>query len=117
AERGRAELPAALRAAGATCDDVPIYRTVCPPSLPDRFLRAFDAGELDWITFTSPSTFHHLLQLLGPERWSGLSRVRLASIGPVTSRAMTAAGFRVDAEADPHDSAGLAAAIRLACGR
>jgi len=68
AEVARPELPRALVEAGGILDDLPVYRTVCPPSLPEEFLGAFDRRELDWITLTSPSSFNNLLALLGPER-------------------------------------------------
>src|SRR5439155_8493648 len=53
----------ALQAHGAACDDLPIYRTVRPASLPQRFLNAFDRGDVDWTTLTSPSSFVNLLEL------------------------------------------------------
>ena len=35
---------------------------------------SFETGKLEWITFTSPSTFKNLLQLLGPTREGALRR-------------------------------------------
>lgn len=110
----RTQLAEALQAAGATCDDLVIYRTVPPATLPADALERLDAGEIDWITFTSPSSFQNLLALLGDARRERVRRILLASIGPVTSRAIREAGFTVAAEADPHNAAGLAAAIRRA---
>lgn len=114
ADGARPQLPAALGRAGAACDDLPIYRTARPPNLPASFLARLDAGKVDWITLTSPSSFVNLLSLLGKERAQALRKVKLASIGPVTTRAIRQAGYNEAVEADPHDAAGLVAAIRAA---
>ncbi len=105
------ELPGALRAGGARCDEVTAYRTVCPAALPEGFLTALDAGRVDWIALTSPSAWVNLLHLLGEERRDQVRQVRLASIGPVTSKAIIASGMAVSAEGVPHDVSGLVAAI------
>ncbi|MEP0843883.1 MAG: uroporphyrinogen-III C-methyltransferase [Phycisphaerae bacterium] len=117
ADIAREQLPAALRAAGGECDDLPVYRTVRPASLPEAFLNRFDAGEIDWITLTSPSSFVNLLALLGPQRSERLARVRLASIGPTTTQAVRQAGFEIACQAEPHDAPGLVAAIRRTLGK
>ncbi len=100
-----------LAAAGATCDDLAIYRTVCPESLPTEFVKQLDAGTIDWLTLTSPSSMNNMIRLLGPGRIEELRQVQLASIGPVTTKAIREAGFFEAVEADPHDAAGLVAAI------
>jgi len=112
AEIARKSLTESLQAAGAVCNDLAVYRNVCPTELPAGFLERLNGGRIDWITLTSPSTFHNLLSLLGPAAASLLYNVRLASIGPVTTRAIRERGYHETVEADPHDSAGLIAAIR-----
>lgn len=114
AEVARPELPRALSEAGAVCDDIPVYRTVCPPAMPEEFLRALDNGDIDWFTLTSPSAFYNLLALLGPQRAEKLRGIKLASIGPVSTRAIRSSGYEVAAEANPHDVPGLVAAIKAA---
>lgn len=111
AEVARKVLTDALHEAGAVCEDLPIYRTVCPPQLPEAFLQRLDRREIGWITLTSPSTFNNLLTLLGPAQRDAIRDCRLASIGPVTSRAIRAEGFEVAVEADPHDVSGLVAGL------
>ncbi len=103
----RRDLPSALEGVGAEVDDLTIYRTVCPRALPESFVSRLDAGEVQWITVTSPSSFKNLLMLLGPERRALLSGVHLASIGPVSTQCIRDAGFLEAVEADPHDAAGL----------
>lgn len=114
ADIAREQLPAALRAAGADCDEVIVYRTVCPAALPPNLMDRLDAGTLDWITLASPSSFTNLCRLLGDARREALRAVRLASIGPVTTKAVRQAGFDIACEADPHDVPGLVNAIRKA---
>lgn len=111
ADIARTHLVDALRAAGAVCDSLSVYRTRCPAALPPTFLSRFDRGDVDWITLTSPSAFVNLLTLLGAERADRLRTVKLASIGPVTSRVIREAGFNEAAEANPHDVPGLVSAI------
>ncbi len=111
ADIARPELPAALRQAGWICDDVAFYRTTCAAALPAALLDRLDAGSIHWITLTSPSCFENLLSLLGEARRGLLASVRLASIGPTTTLAIRAAGFREAVEAERHDVPGLVAAL------
>jgi len=107
----RSHLVEALAGAGAACDDLAVYRTVCPQSLPAEFVERLDAGRIDWLTLTSPSSLVNLLQLLGKDRLQKLRRVKLASIGPVTTRAIRESGLAEAVEANPHDLPALVAAI------
>ena len=111
AEKARAIVPHALTEAGADVDDVAVYKTCAPGHLPEAFLDELRAGHVDWVTLMSPSALENLLQLLGPERAAWLEPVKWASIGPVTSKALREAGFRVHAEAEPHDASGLVRAL------
>ena len=109
ADIGRPETPDALRAAGALVDDVTVYHTV--PAAPDPAgAAALEAG-VDAVTFTSPSTFTNLVAMLGDRAARLLAGVVLASIGPVTSRAMRDAGFPVHVEPAEHTMAGLVDAL------
>ncbi len=117
ADIARGELPAALREAGAVCDEVAVYRTVCPVSPPAWLLERFDRGQVDWVTLTSPSSLFNLVRLLGKERAEELHNTRLASIGPVTTRAIRNAGYTETVQAHPHDVGGLVTAILSASKR
>jgi len=105
------ELPEALRRAGAVCDDLPIYRTTCPARLATAALEALQQRRIDWITFTSASTVRNFVALLGKNRLGWLEGVRLASIGPVTSRALREHGLEPTTQADPHTIPALVSAI------
>ncbi|MFN8556877.1 MAG: uroporphyrinogen-III synthase [Dehalococcoidia bacterium] len=69
------------------------------------------AGGLDAVTFTSSSTVTHLLDALGGDA-GPLGGACVASIGPVTSATVRAAGLRVDVEAAQHTINGLVAALQ-----
>ncbi|MFO0658349.1 MAG: uroporphyrinogen-III synthase [Polyangiaceae bacterium] len=82
----REALPETLRAAGAEVDVVPAYMTVTPDSKTIAPLReALSRNEIDLITLTSSSTVEHLVEMLGSDANELLSKVTLASIGPITT--------------------------------
>ena len=102
------DLPKHLEELGAIVDDVPVYKTV--PEIEDRngaAARLAEAGA-DWITFTSSSTvenFHARFPL--PELLGQFPGIRLASIGPETTKAIVALGLKPAFEANPHTIEGL----------
>ncbi len=112
AARAREALPLALRAAGCTVDVVAAYETRPETGAAVEGLGVeLDAGRLDAVLFTSGSTVDNLCDALGPRAAALLGRVRLASIGPVTSDAIRARGLRVDVEARETTVAGLIRAL------
>ena len=98
ADIARPALPKLLINAGADVDEVVAYETRIADALPEDVLEALTRGELDWVTFTSGSTVKNLLRLLGDRR-ELLSRVKTASIGPVTTEAMRAESLDVTVQA------------------
>ncbi len=112
AETANPELPARLEALGGIVDDVAVYRTVPETADPAGALGRLNAEGADWITFTSSSTVENLqarvdlADLL--RRHPG---IRLASIGPETTRALGALGLKPAVEADPHTIDGLVDAL------
>ncbi|MEO1003982.1 MAG: uroporphyrinogen-III synthase [Cyanobacteria bacterium J06638_7] len=115
---GRTLLAEAFAAAGARVVEVAAYETGCPPGLPSAALAALELGQLDAITFSSAKTVSHTAQLLeeafGPGWRRKLQPVAIVSIGPQTSIRCEDLLQRVDAEADPHDLAGLVGACARA---
>ncbi|HXC97728.1 MAG TPA: uroporphyrinogen-III C-methyltransferase [Verrucomicrobiae bacterium] len=112
AEVATPELPAALEALGGIVDDVACYKTV--PETEDlngAAARLLEDGA-DWITFTSSSTvenFHARFDL--PALLKKFPQIKLASIGPETTRAVETLGLKPDAEAKPHTIEGLVRAL------
>lgn len=116
ASEARDVLPAALRARGAEVDVVALYETVAEPlSAPTHE----QARAADYVTFTSSSTVRFFLQALRgskgearPSRAGELSpRVRVVSIGPVTSATLREHGIEPHVEAERHDIDGLVQAL------
>lgn len=115
ADVARPALAEGLRAQGCDVTDLAIYETRLAAALPDDALAALREGRVQWVTFTSASTARNLVTLLGEER-ALLERVRIASIGPVTSEAVRELGLKVAVEAPAAGVEALAAAIVEASG-
>lgn len=107
AKRAREVLPVELERRGAIVHVVPIYDTVTKKY---EELPSFD--DVDVFTFTSPSTFLAFLEILSDRARDVLSGKIIASIGPVTSRAIVKSGYRVDIEAKEHTVKGLVEAMK-----
>jgi uroporphyrinogen III methyltransferase/synthase len=99
----------------AQVNDVSIYETRVAAALPQSLLDALDKHELNWITFTSSSTAKNLADLLGPDYKAKLASVKLASIGPITSKTLRDLGLEPTVEAKTYNVEGLVAAIRASC--
>lgn len=108
AEKARDVLSKELAAQGAIVDEAFAYRTVPETRDASGARRQLAEKGADLITFTSSSTVENFLAL-------GLSwpkGMRIASIGPITSKTVRDHGLTVDVEARRHDIAGLVQAIR-----
>ena len=104
------ELPKALAAQGAEVREVVAYRTVPDTASCDVVAEAFEADEIDWLTFTSSSTVGNFIGAVGKDRVCA-SRARIASIGPTTSATLREAGLEPTVEAEPHTIPDLVNAI------
>jgi len=74
-------------------------------------IEALDAGEVDWVTFTSSSTAKNFFALLGEAGRENLRGVKFASIGPVTSATLHDLGLMPTVQAETYVVEGLVAAI------
>lgn len=106
------ELPQALEKLGAIVDDIAVYKNV--PETDDRNGAAarLVAEGADWLTFASGSAaenFHARFNL--PALLKKFPRMKVASIGPETSRTLAELGAKRDVEAKPHTIEGLVAAL------
>ncbi len=108
AEKARDVLPKELSATGAIVDEAFAYRTVPETRDTSGAQRQLAQGGADLITFTSSSTVENFLALGLP--WP--KGMRIASIGPITSKTVRDQGLEVDVEARRHDIDGLVQAIR-----
>lgn len=98
-QESRNILPERLERLGAKVDSVAVYK--------NRAVSAAEAGSSqllagdfvpDVMTFTSPSTFRHLLELIGEARFSNWRKAGalVAAIGSVTENAILQRGYQAD---------------------
>jgi uroporphyrinogen III methyltransferase / synthase len=106
------ELLAALRRAGASVTAVEAYRTASPQFLDGEAQGLLRGGDVDAITFFSPSAFHNFVRLLGAGALKELrDRVAFAAIGATTAAAIRQAGAPVSVEALESSPDSLVAAL------
>jgi uroporphyrinogen III methyltransferase/synthase len=108
AEKARDVLPRELSKLGAIVDEGFAYRTVPETRDITGARRRFLEEGADLITFTSSSTVENFLALGLPLP----KGIKVASIGPITSKTATEHGLKIDIEARRHDIDGLVEAIR-----
>jgi uroporphyrinogen III methyltransferase/synthase len=112
AENANRELPEALEEMGAIVDDIGLYKTVAETE--DFFGAAENFLEhgADWLTFTSGSTvefFHARFDL--PKLLKKFPQMKIASIGPETSKAIRTLKLEPAIEAKDHTTDGMIAAL------
>lgn len=88
----------ALRKLGATVDEVVIYETYLPDESRIKLAEMIATNQLDILTFTSPSTVDHLMDVvkeygLGEQ----LKDCVIGCIGPITEKKLQAHGLTVHA--------------------
>ncbi|MGD0229917.1 MAG: uroporphyrinogen-III C-methyltransferase [Syntrophorhabdales bacterium] len=95
AEKGRDLFPEKVRALGGRIDTPAVYRAIKPEKHGRRLMRFMSEGRISIATFTSGATFTNFLDIAGKDGVSLLQDVAIAVIGPVTRRAVEAAGLKV----------------------
>jgi uroporphyrinogen III methyltransferase/synthase len=112
AEVANSDLPQTLEAMGAIVDDIACYKTI--PETEDvtgAAAKLIESGA-DWLTFTSSSTvvhFHARFDL--PSLLKKFPELKLATIGPETSKALDALNLKPAIEAKEHTIDGLVKAL------
>ena len=105
----------ALSARGATVTDLVAYRTdTDPPDSPaaQRIYRMLLDGQIDAVTFTSPTAVRRFAALVGDEQAADLlGTTCVAAIGPVTAAAALELGIQPAVVADTFTVEGLVAAL------
>ncbi|OIO37081.1 MAG: uroporphyrinogen-III C-methyltransferase [Candidatus Omnitrophica bacterium CG1_02_46_14] len=105
------ELEMGLKKLGAQVSALTAYQTKNPKRTPANLKREYLRGSMDYVTFTSASTVSNFIKLLGLKNIKKLSKTRFASIGPVTSKTLTAHGLAPACQAKKFTSDGLIHAI------
>jgi uroporphyrinogen-III synthase len=113
-DRALPHLPRALAGCGAVPTEVVAYRTVPTTNIDPEILGRIEHGEVDALSFASPSAFCALMEGVGLDRLKKMvANVPIAAIGPTTADAIRRCGFRVAIEARVPTAAGLASAIAV----
>jgi uroporphyrinogen III methyltransferase/synthase len=107
---GRDVLPNTLRSAGFDVLAIDVYRTLPEPIIDRRVLDRVRRGEVDIMTFASPSSVRHLVALLRSEGID-LSTIPVVCAGPVTAQAAREEGLLVSAVSESPDAAAMSKAI------
>jgi uroporphyrinogen III methyltransferase/synthase len=92
--------------------DLPVYETKIADALPPSLVDALEAGQVQWVTFTSSSTARNFATLIGPDYREKLQGVRLASIGPITTQTLRDLGLEPTIQADQFNIEGVVSALR-----
>jgi uroporphyrinogen III methyltransferase / synthase len=112
AEVANADLPDALAELGAIVDDIAIYKTVPETEDHGGACEHLLTDGADWVTFTSSSTVEHFHARFDlPKLMKKFPKLKLASIGPETTKAIVALGLKPTLEAKEHTTDGLTAAL------
>lgn len=115
AEVANPELPRLLEEAKAIVDDIALYRTVAETEDATGDAAKFREHGAEWVTFTSASTVEHFHARFDlPATLKQFPALRLASIGPETSKALRALGLEPAVEPRRHTMEGLVEAIERA---
>ena len=97
----------ALLVRAAAVEAVTAYRSIADGRGAGEVRETLERGEIDVITFTSPSTVERFVEAVGA-RTGG---ARVAVIGPVTAAAARERGLRADIVAEKHSTEGLIEAL------
>ncbi len=115
------ELDVALEARAATVIELPTYRWALPEDCAPlrKLIDELAQGRVDCVVFTSASQVRNLFAVAqetdqAQSLRGSLGNVVVASIGPVCSEALVAAGVRVQVEASPPKLGPLVEALKLA---
>lgn len=111
AEEAREVLPDTLRSAGCVVDVVPTYATRPAKGAGERLHALLAAGSVDAVLFTSASTVTKLCDALGSGAAELLAKVKVASIGPITTAEAQKRGMVVAVEANPYTLPALVDAL------
>ena len=112
ASRGRDVLPQTLTAAGATVDEVVVYRNDDVEHFDTEVVEMVRSGSLDWVGLSSPSVARQFAKLLSLHQIAQESLcTKIATISPVTSAAAEEVGLAVAVEATTYTWDGIIDAI------
>jgi uroporphyrinogen III methyltransferase/synthase len=97
AKVARELIPDKLREHGARVMVATAYENVRPQADLDRVIKLFSEKKISAVTFTSSSTVHNFVEILGQKEYKKLMEgVHVACIGPVTAKTAEEFGMKTD---------------------
>lgn len=108
------ELVELLKKAGAEVNDVAVYTAEQVKNKSKWLVEEINKGRVDWLTFASPSSVDGFFGQI-PNEVIKSAKVKIASIGPVTSKRLNTFDVKVDITAAEHTLDGLIDAIEQTC--
>lgn len=97
ARKARELIPDKLKELGALVTVATAYENVKPTADVDRVKKLFLEKKISAVTFTSSSTVHNFIEILGQKEYKSiLAGVVVACIGPVTAKTAEEYGMKVD---------------------
>ncbi|MEG2353005.1 MAG: uroporphyrinogen-III C-methyltransferase [Clostridium sp.] len=87
--------------------EVKIYETIKGNGNREELLELLEEGRLHYITFTSSSTVKNLVEIIGEENLNNLNKVKIISIGPITSKTIEDYGLNIYKEAKEYTINGM----------
>ncbi len=97
AKAAREIIPDKLREQGASVTVATAYENVRPTADVDRIKKLFAENKISALTFTSSSTVHNFVEILGQKEYKTfLQGVTVACIGPVTAKTAKEYGMKID---------------------
>lgn len=89
-------IAASLRESGAIVTESVVYETYAPDESKKQLVEMLEKDELNVLTFTSPSTVDHFIEIVKENNlFDKLKTCLVACIGPVTEKKAIEAGFEV----------------------
>lgn len=109
----RTEVVDNLRQLGASVDTVVVYKTTeADGSGSEEIIRQLSGGQIDVVTFASPSAAQNFVKMLSEEEVAHIhQRTKIAVIGPSTAEAVRSLGLALDIVATTSTARGLVEAI------
>ena len=104
------ELVEILDKGGAEVQDVAVYTAVEQKSQCTWLIEKISNSRIDWLTFASPSSVDGFFEQIRSDLVNS-AKVKVASIGPVTSERLKTLGLRIDLTSTEHTLDGLLDAI------
>ena len=98
ASRGRDGLSETLTNGGAEVRQIVAYKNCDVEQADSQIIDLARAGKIDWITVTSSASAASLVRLFG----DSIHRMKIASLSPVTSKALADLDCEVAVEANPY---------------